>query len=540
MNSYHCIKKVSLLFFSLLTLVFYQHSFANDSLKKLDVFLFANSVECNFPYKIVKDLNGKTVLNHIDKNTPINIYVGALTSERFTVYVNPNSVGDRKEVNRPKVLAEIVGREAGDEYKEVIQTKLKSMGLENIKFIDSSIHWRCDVMNGYHITAVLRLDLDLPIGDEIKAGFKSGQITLLGEIPATEIIVPIYDKIKNEFVDVNRTIDLLQKNPESIGAIVKYKQGQNYMKLKSTGPCIIKPKDGTERASKLGFRVSNAVKKRFNYNNEQNAALVVDTVDALWQNIQAGKCDVSFTTGEEFGFLRKALENSKDDQFRVELGQDQAETLLSFVQSNGYKDMDAYRFAINFTPNLTPNQISSLARYDVVSSDNVKTVLSRMRATKYEKDDGNPSVDMILQFLSDEENGKQSGMSATAYRTKRVKEEEARIQQEKIRFAKLQEQRAKKSYSLGVVCMGTDLASTLMQNIVSMYDRNTNVMAISNYVTSVPGCLFPRQSASFQGSTLVEVFRSGRFVGVRTKQQTNGQYVFGMVTSSDWDMTGGR
>jgi len=539
MNFHQHIKRVSLLFFSLILLVFYQQSFANDSLKKLDVLLFAYSGECNaYPYKAVKDLNGKTVLNHIDKNRPINIYVGALTSEHFTVFSNDNSVGDFKDVNRSKALSEIVGREAGDEYKEVIQAKLKSIGLEKIKFIDSSIMWHCDVMNGYHITAVLRTDLDLQIGNAIKAGVRSGEIILVGEIPATEIFVPISEKIKNEFVDVRRTLDLLQNNPDSIGAILKYKQGQNYMKLKSSGPCVIKPKDASEKDLKLGYRVSSKVKTRFNYNNEQNFALVVDNVDALWQNIQTGKCDVSFTTGEEFGVLRKALENSKDDEFRVELGQEKGETLLSLVQSKGYKDMDAYRFATTFNPILTPNDISRLARYDVVSSEAVKNVVSRIRLAKYEKEDVNPSVEIIFQFLSDEEKGKQSGMSATAFRTKRVKEEEARLQQEKIRLARVQEQRARTSYSLGVVCMGTDLASTLMQNIVRMYDTNTNAMAISSYVTGVPGCLFPRQSSSFQGNSLVEVFRSGRFVGVRTIQQTNGQYIYGMVTSSDWDMTG--
>ena len=80
-----------------------QRSVANESLSKLDVLLFANSTKCDeFPYRIVKDLNGKTVLNHMNKNIPININVGALTSEQFTVW--PNEFGNREVENRSKEL----------------------------------------------------------------------------------------------------------------------------------------------------------------------------------------------------------------------------------------------------------------------------------------------------------------------------------------------------------------------------------------------------------------------------------------------------
>ena len=406
-----------------------EQSVANESLQKLDVLLFANSEKCNsYPYRIVKDLNGKTVLNHIDKNRPINIFVGALTSKYFPV-------GDGKDVNRSKMLSEIVGREAGEEYKVVIQAKLKSIGLDEIYFINSDITWHCDVMNGYHIAAVLRMDLD----EWHETMVSKGKIILIGEIPATEMFTPISEKIKNEFADVNRTLDLLQKDPNSIGAIVKYKQGQNYMKLKSTGPCIIKPKDAAEKDSKLGFRVSTKTKTRFNYNNEQNFALVVETVDALWQNIQIGKCDVSFATGEEFRSLRKALENTKDDAFRVELGQDKAETLLSLVQSYGYKDMDAYRFAISLTPILTPDDISKLAKYKVTSPDTFKSVVDRIRAVKYEKEDVNPSIKLIFQFLSDEDQAsKTNGLTATVIKKERETKLEKEAQIEKERLAEAQ------------------------------------------------------------------------------------------------------
>ena len=317
----------------------------------------------------------------------------------------------------------------------MIEAKLKSFGADKIRFVDSSIRWRCDVTNGGHITAVLLTDLDFPIGDQIKTGLKSGQIILLGEIPATEIFSPISEKIKNEFADVTRTLDLLQKDPDSIGAIVKYKQGQNYMKLKSTGPCIIKPKDNAEKDSKLGFRVSTKTKTRFNYNNEENIALVVDDVEALWQNIQIGKCDVSFATGEEFRPLRKVLENTKDDAFRVELGQDKAETLLGLAQSMGYKDIEAYRFAISLTPILTADDISQLAKYKVTSPDTFKSVVDRIRVVKYETEVVNPPIKLIFQFLSDEEQAsRKNGSTATVIKKERETQlaKEAQIERERL------------------------------------------------------------------------------------------------------------
>lgn len=540
-------KKVSLVKIALVLIVnfFFLHKilYANESLNKLDVLVFAYSGECGaYPYKIVKDLNGKNILIHIEKSKPININVSALISDNFTVFQSETNAADFKNINRSKLLSELVGREADDEYKEIIRAKLKLIGVDNINFLgsNSSLMWHCDSMNGYHVTSVLRMDLDLQIGNAIKYGLKSGEIILIGEIPAAEIFIPVSEKIQKEFIDVRRTLDLLHKDSSSIAAIVKYKQGQNYMSLKSSGPCVIRAKDVSENDSKLGFRVSSQIKNRFKYNNEQNFSLVVDSVDSLWLNIQSGKCDISFTTGDEFGVLKKALESSKDDEFRVELGQTKYESILSLVQNKGYKDMDAYRFANTFNPILSPYSVSRFASYDILNSDSLSSTIARMKLTKYEKDDVTPSVELIFQFLSDEENGKKVGLSVLAFRNKRVKDEEVRLQQEKARLAKIEAQRARITFRLGVVCMGTDLAGTLMKNIVSMYASNTNNLAIANYVTAVPGCLFPKQSSAFQGGAIIEFFRSGRFVGVRTLQQINGQYIYGIVTASDWDMTDSR
>ena len=131
------------------------------------------------------------------------------------------------------------------------------------------------------------------------------------------------------------------------------------------------------------------------------------------------------------GSTQKALENTKDDSFRVELGQDKAETLLSLVQSNGYKDMDAYRFAISLTPILTPDDISKLAKYKVTSPDTFKSVVDRIRAVKYEKEDVNPSIELIFQFLSDENQAsKTNGSTATVI--KKEREKEAQIEKERL------------------------------------------------------------------------------------------------------------
>ncbi len=512
---------------------------ANEELKKLDILLFVYSGKCeNYPYRFLKDLNGKDIISHINKDRAINVNIGALTSTNFPVWFDPQGYKASQNVNRSKLIAEIVGRESTEEFQQIIRKNLSEYNFSKIEFSTfSSPIFRCDMMNQYHISALLRLDLDLNVyGPAINNGLKNKEIIFLKEIPASDWVKPLTTKIENEFVDVRRTIALLDSDANSIGSLVKYTQGQNYLKVKSKSPCIVTSKSNSERDTKFGYRVSDEITNRFGFSKKIEFQASTDSLELLWQKIQTDECPVSLITGEEFKRLRKVLEDDKQFNYRVELGFDQKQSLLSFIQFKGYKTLAAFEFANRFNPPLQPEQITRLASYGIDSIATVEVATKRMIASNYQKS-GSTDINTLFTFLSDEEAGKKQGLSPTAYRDKRIAEAEAERRQQQARMAKIQAERSNRSFSLGPVCMGDNLARTFMENIIQMYASNTHVSAIASYVTTMPGCLFPRQNSPIPGSKLEEFYRLGRFVGVRTISPINGQYIYGMVISSDWDLS---
>lgn len=525
------------LIFVLLIFTFSNSSNANTDLRKLDILLFIYAGNCeSYPYRFLKDLNGKEIISHTNKDRPIRVNISALTSNSFPVWYDPQGYKSSQNVDRAKIISEIVGREAVDEYQLIIRRALNEYNFSKIEFSTSSNPiFRCDMMNQYHINALLRLDLDLNVyGPTLINGIKNKEVIFLKEIPAEEWIKPLTAKIENEFVDVRRTIALLESDPNSIGSLVKYVQGQNYLKVKPKSPCIVNPKSDSERDSKLGYRVSDEITSRFGLSKKIDFQAATDSLEILWQKIQTDECPVSFITGEEFKRLRKVLEDDKKFNYRVELGFNQKQSLLSFIQFKGYKTLAAFEFAYRFNPPLQPDQISRLAGYGIDSITAVEVAIKRMATTNYQKASVS-DINTLFAFLSDEEAGKKQGLSPTAYRDKRIAEAEAERRQQQLRMAKIQAERANRSYTLTPVCMGDNLARTFMENIIQMYASNTHVSAIASYVTSMPGCLFPKQNTPISGGKLEEFYRLGRFVGVKTISPINGQYIFGMIISTDWD-----
>jgi len=514
------------------------HVSANDELKKLDILLFIYGGNCDaYPYRFLKDLNGKEVISHIARDKPINVNISALTSTNFPVWQDEQGYRGDQNVNRSKIISEIVGREAVEEYKQMVRKSLNELNLNKIEFSTSSNPiLRCDHINQYHISALLRVDLGLNVyGPAIAEGLKNKNIVLLKEISAAEWIKPLAAKIEGEFVDVRRTIKILESDKNSIGSLVKYTEGQNYLNIKSRTPCIVSPTSNSERDIKFGYRVSDEILNRFGFAKKIEFNNPIESLETLWQKIQTNECPVSFVTGDEFKLLRKALEEDKKFNYRVELGFDQKQTLLSFIKFRGYKNLAAFEFANNFQPPLQPEQINRLANYGIDSFVKVESASKRMSDSNYHNK-GSSDINTIFVFLSDEEAGRKIGISPTAYREKRIAEAEAERIKQQVRIAKIQAERANRSFTLGVVCMGDNLARSFMENIIQMYASNTHISAISSYITSMPGCLLPRQNSAIAGSKLEEFYRSGRYVGVRTVNPINGQYIFGMLTINDWDM----
>lgn len=524
---------------------------ANEKLKNFDLLIFANKGEgCErYPYKFLKDLSGKEKIIQTDKNKPIHVGIESLISKRYDL----TEKTFEKRVNRVQIFSDIFGRDVSKDFEILIQKSLEEFNFSKLKFGGysySSISCDSSYQN-YQLTTLLRLDLNLRKyksydgSSIIKSKLANNQLVLLKTIPASEWINKLKLKVENEFTDVRRSIKLLEENPESIAALVKYLPGEDYRQIKYkknqssrdnkfNGPCIVKAKSEIEIVLKNGYRISNEIINRFGLSKKNNFKFQTESLEALWQKIQTNECNVSFITSDEFKKIKKVIEADTKYHYRVELGFDKQKTYLSSAQFMGYKDLSEFEFAQKFSPNLNPNQIKRLKMYNINNFEEVQKVVQKINSINYDKIES-PNIKTIFQFLSDEEAGKKVNLSATEYKKKRIKEAKIRREQQKIRQAQIDAKRSRKNFVLRVVCMGNNSAGSYLRNIIQMYSSNTHVSAISSAITSYPGCLLPRTPTPISGSKLTEYYRSGRFVGVRTKTDINGQYIFGMLVASDWD-----
>ena len=535
--------------FSLIFLIFsHTNLIANEKLKNFDILIFANKGKgCErYPYKFLKDLNGKDQLVQTDKNVPIRVGIDPLISKHF-------DIGGGKRVNRAKLLGEMFGRDVSQDFENIIKSYLDDFKFTKIK-VGYGFGVRCDSnYQNDQLFTLLRVDINLKRFRDyttdgssiINRKLKNNQLVLLKTIPASEWINKLKLKVENEFTDVRRSIKLLEENPESIAALVKYLPGEDYRQIKYkknqssrdnkfNGPCIVKAKSEIEIVLKNGYRISNEIINRFGLSKKNNFKFQTESLEALWQKIQTNECNVSFITSDEFKKIKKVVEADTKYHYRVELGFDKQKTYLSSAQFMGYKDLSEFEFAVKFSPNLNPNQIKRLKMYNINNFEEVQKVVQKINSINYDKIES-PNIKTIFQFLSDEEAGKKVNLSATEYKKKRIKEAKIRREQQKIRQAQIDAKRSRKNFVLRVVCMGNNSAGSYLRNIIQMYSSNTHVSAISSAITSYPGCLLPRTPTPISGSKLTEYYRSGRFVGVRTKTAINGQYIFGMLIASDWD-----
>ena len=538
--------------FSLIFLLFsHTNLIANEKLQDLDLLIFANK-GCKYnPYKFLKDLNGEDKIIQTDASRAIHVGIDSLARDRFDL---TNRYGE-KTVNRVKIFSEMFGRDVSEDFKIIIQKSLEEFKFKKLKFDTfSMIRFNCGstTTDRYHLSTLLRVDLNLKrfkLSDGssvIKRKLANNQLVLLKTIPASEWVNKLKLKVENEFTDVRRSIKLLEENPESIAALVKYLPGEDYRQIKYkknqssrdnkfNGPCIVKAKSEIEIVLKNGYRISNEIINRFGLSKKNNFKFQTESLEALWQKIQTNECNVSFITSDEFKKIKKVIEADTKYHYRVELGFDKQKTYLSSAQFMGYKDLSEFEFAQKFSPNLNPNQIKRLKMYNINNFEEVQKVVQKINSINYDKIES-PNIKTIFQFLSDEEAGKKVNLSATEYKKKRIKEAKIRREQQKIRQAQIDAKRSRKSFVLRVVCMGnSNSAGIYLRNIIQMYSSNTHVSAISSAITSYPGCLLPRTPTPISGSKLTEYYRSGRFVGVRTKTDINGQYIFGMLVASDWD-----
>ena len=139
----------------------------------------------------------------------------------------------------------------------------------------------------------------------------------------------------------------------------------------------------------------------------------------------------------------------------------------------------------------------------------------------------------VLMYLSDRKEGG-SPQGALKVREARQAAQAKADKEAGERRRKLDAMRAKKSFRMGVVCVGLNSVSSAEMNIaLNMYGSNTHVQAIASFITGSNSCML--RDATLRGDRLQEIARSGRFVGVRAAGATESNAMYGIIPAETWD-----
>jgi hypothetical protein len=139
----------------------------------------------------------------------------------------------------------------------------------------------------------------------------------------------------------------------------------------------------------------------------------------------------------------------------------------------------------------------------------------------------------VIRYISDRKEG---GSPQGALKVREARQAaQAKAEKEAAeRRRKLDAMRAKKSFRMGVVCVGLNTVSSAEMNIaLNMYANNTHVQAIASFITGSKSCML--RDATLRGEQLSEVSRSGRFVGVRAAGATESNAMYGIIPAETWD-----
>ncbi|MEO0315522.1 MAG: hypothetical protein RI928_1978 [Pseudomonadota bacterium] len=139
----------------------------------------------------------------------------------------------------------------------------------------------------------------------------------------------------------------------------------------------------------------------------------------------------------------------------------------------------------------------------------------------------------VVRYISDRKEG---GSPQGAIKVREARQAaQAKAEKEAAeRRRKLDAMRAKKSFRMGVVCVGLNTVSSAEMNIaLNMYANNTHVQAIASFITGSNSCML--RDATLRGEQLSEVSRSGRFVGVRAAGATESNAMYGIIPAETWD-----
>lgn len=139
----------------------------------------------------------------------------------------------------------------------------------------------------------------------------------------------------------------------------------------------------------------------------------------------------------------------------------------------------------------------------------------------------------VLGYISDRKEGG-SPQGAVKVRDARQAAQAKADKEAAERRRRLDALRAKKSFRMGVICVGMNAVSSAEINIaLNLYGNNTHVQAIASFITGSNSCML--RDMTLRGDQLTEVNRSGRFVSLRAAGATDSNAMYGIIPAETWD-----
>lgn len=193
-----------------------------------------------------------------------------------------------------------------------------------------------------------------------------------------------------------------------------------------------------------------------------------------------------------------------------------------------FKSYAEYQFATSI--GVSANDLKKLKEHEADDEAGFATLVQEMQAAGYAS--SNKAAD-VLSYLRDRKEGGSPKGAVKVREARRVAQAQA-SKEAAERQRKLDTMRAKKSFRMGVVCIGMELISSAEIKIVlNLYASNAHVQSITSFISSSQTCML--RDAVLRGAQLTEISRQGRFVSLRSTASTEANALYGMLPSETWD-----
>lgn len=143
------------------------------------------------------------------------------------------------------------------------------------------------------------------------------------------------------------------------------------------------------------------------------------------------------------------------------------------------------------------------------------------------------NADYALAFLRDREEGG-SPQGAVKVMEARHAAKARAVKDAAERRRKLNAMRAKKSFRMGIICVGMQaISSSEIGMVLNLYASNAHVMGITRFISSSQTCML--RDAVLRGEQLTEINRQGRFVTLRSSASNESNALYGILPLETWD-----